>query len=76
LTAVNERVITENLTIVNMKLSIVGVYAPNEDASVQDKEQYLELLSDTVNEIGNNREVILVADMSARRGKKLQHSMV
>jgi hypothetical protein len=28
----------------NMKLSIVGIYAPNDDASVQDKEQYLELL--------------------------------
>jgi hypothetical protein len=56
-------------------MSIVGVYAPNDDASVQDKEQYMKLLSGTVNKIGNNRGTIIVEDMNASTGKRLKHSV-
>lgn len=74
--AINERIIKLNMSYLGHRLTIIGVYAPNEDENAEVKDQYIEDLNETLREVGNMREIILIGDMNARTGKRIKHQIV
>ncbi|XP_030764048.1 craniofacial development protein 2-like [Sitophilus oryzae] len=75
-TPVNERILTANLNLLGYKLTIIGTYGPNEDEEVALKDQYMELLNQTIIDIGSTREIVLIGDLNARVGRRLNHHIV
>lgn len=74
--AINERIIKINLNIKNHKITILGVYAENNEALVNKKDEFFEKLSREISKIGTAREVIVAGDMNARTGKKINNKTV
>lgn len=74
--AINERIIKMNLNIKNHKITILGVYAENNEALVNKKDEFFEKLSREISKIGTAREVIVAGDMNARTGKKINNKTV
>lgn len=68
--AVNENIITVNMSHKGHRVSVIGVYAPIEDAANTEKDQHYIAISDILSEIDNQREIIMMGDMNARIGKK------
>jgi len=65
-----------NLILQNRKITIIGVYAVNNDAPMQKKEQFYENLSSQITKIGNSKEIILLEDFNGRTGKKRKDNVV
>lgn len=72
----NERIITANMQIKGHRITIIGAYGPNTDASQSDKEEFYEQLNDILIKLGNQREIILLGDMNARVGNKRNDKIV
>lgn len=73
--AISERLIKMNLTIRGKKITIIGVYAVNDDALVNIKDGFFEKLHSEIANIGRSREIIILGDLNSRTGKK-QHNKV
>lgn len=74
--AINERIITLDLEIFNISFMIVGVYAPNDDATLLVKEEFYTKLSEVILTLGNKKELILLGDFNARVGRKVNDQVV
>ncbi|XP_044745745.1 uncharacterized protein LOC123307480 [Coccinella septempunctata] len=74
--AVNERIISANFNLKGHRTTVIGVYAPNEDATVLEKDQFQEQLEDVLVRVGNQREVILLGDFNARTGRKKNDKVI
>lgn len=68
--AINERIIKVNINILGRRLTIFGIYAPNEDETVLIKDLFFEELQLALENIGDNREIILMGDFNARTGSR------
>lgn len=73
---INERILKVNLNHFGYRFTVIGTYGPNEDEDITEKDQYMELLSQTIREIGNNREIILIGDLNARVGRRYNHHII
>ena len=66
--AVSERIVTATFRSKVCKLIIVSVYAPTNDASDEEKNEFYESLQSTLNKI-NRRDIVIVAgDLNAKIG--------
>ncbi|XP_030764730.1 uncharacterized protein LOC115888973 [Sitophilus oryzae] len=65
-----------NLSLHGKNITIIGVYAVNDDALVKDKEEFFEQLSYEILKIGQSREIILTGDLNSRIGRKLHDKIV
>ncbi|XP_030752879.1 craniofacial development protein 2-like [Sitophilus oryzae] len=65
-----------NLSLHGKNITIIGVYAVNDDTLVKDKEKFFEQLSYEISKIGQSREIILTGDLNSRTGKKLHDKIV
>lgn len=68
--AINERLIKMNFSFNGQKVTIIGVYAVNDDALVNKKDELFEQLSFEITKIGHSREIVLLGDLNARTGRK------
>ena len=66
---IDERIITVNINTLKTRFTIIGVYGPNEDEPVVNKEFFYETLQRVITEFGNNRELVLIGDFNARTGR-------
>ncbi len=57
-----------NINILKTRFMIIGVYGPNEDEPVANKDFFYETLQRVVKGFGNNRELVIIADFKARTG--------
>ncbi|XP_030747147.1 craniofacial development protein 2-like [Sitophilus oryzae] len=73
---VSPRLIKMNLSLHGKNITIIGVYAVNDDTLVKDKEEFFEQLSYEISKIGQSREIILTGDLNSRIGKKLHDKIV
>lgn len=74
--AINERILKLNMNYLGHHLTIIGIYAPNEDENAEVKDRYTEILTETLRKAGQGREIILIGDMNARTGKRIKHHIV
>jgi hypothetical protein len=51
------------------RFTIIGVYGPNEDEPVANKDLFYETLQRVVTDLGKNRELVLMGDFNARTGR-------
>lgn len=47
---------------------MIGVYAPTNDERVEHKDRFFNNLNDIINEIGSNREIMILGDLNASTG--------
>ncbi|XP_072395381.1 uncharacterized protein [Diabrotica undecimpunctata] len=47
-----------------------GIYDVNDDANLAEKDQFYDLLNETLIKVGNQREIILLGDFNSRVGKR------
>ena len=52
------------------KLTIIGIYAPNEDNRVTVKDEFFTNLNEEILKSGSGRQLILMGDMNGRTGRK------
>ena len=57
-------------------VNIVGIYAPNEDAGDNQKEEFCRRLCSITDNINSRKEVILIGDLIARIGSKTNDTVV
>lgn len=58
------------------KLTILEVYAVNDDAPVNVKDQFFEKLNDEIVKVGTTRELIVLGNLNGRTGKKQNDKVV
>jgi len=68
--AIGERILKLDMNIWGYKLTIIGIYAPNEDNGVTVKGEFFANLSEEIVISGSGRKLILMGDMNGRKGKK------
>jgi len=73
---IDERIITVNVNILKTRFTVVGVYGPNEDELVANKEHFYETLQRVVTAFGNNRELVLIRDFNARPGRSNNNHII
>ena len=74
--AIDQRMIRMNLNLHGHKITVLGVYGVNDDASVSAKDQFFEQLNDEIVKIGDTREVIVMGDLNSRIGHRLSSKVV
>lgn len=73
---ISERIIKMNLTLNAHKITILGVYAVNDDALVNQKNEFFEQLHQQITNIGDTREIIILGDMNSRTGSKTRDDVI
>jgi exonuclease III len=64
------------MNIRGYKLTIIGVYAPNEDNGDKAKDEIFANLNEEIVKSGSGRQLILMGDMNGRSGKKTGDTVV
>jgi exonuclease III len=64
----DERIITMNINILKTRFTVIGVYGPNEDEPVVNKDLFYETLQRVITDFGNKRELVLIGDFNAHTG--------
>lgn len=59
-----------SLNLHGHKITVLGVYGVNDDASVGAKDQFFEQLNNEILKIGDMREVIAIGDLNGRTGHR------
>ena len=67
---IDERILKLDMNIWGYKLTIIGVYAPNEDNGDKVKDEIFANLNEETVKSGSGRQLILRGDMNGRSGKK------
>ena len=59
-----------NINALKTRFTIIGVYGPNEDEPVANKDFFFyEILQRVVTDFGNNRELVFIGDFNDRNGR-------
>ena len=67
---INERLIEVNVELKDKNIKVITAYGPNEDASKEEKEDFLNQLQLAVENVKPNQEVMILGDLNARVGNK------
>lgn len=67
--AIDERIIKVNLENFRFKLTILGIYAPNENEKTSILEEFYSKLDEIISDCGDKRDILLLGDFNARVGK-------
>ena len=75
--AVNERIITIDMKgLENITYTVIGVYAPTDDATLEVKDEFYENMTEVLDNIGRRNEIILMGDLNGRTGRKVKDKVV
>lgn len=66
---ISERIIKINMNIRGYRLTIIGVYAVNDDSPTASKDAFFQQLNDEIIKTGKTREIFLLGDLNSRTGK-------
>ena len=73
---IDERMVKVEMVIWGYKLTIIGVYAPNEDNGDTVKDEFFEKLNEEIVNSDRGRQLILMGDMNGRTGRKTGDTVV
>lgn len=73
---INERLIKINLILNGYRVTVLGVYALNDDETVKEKDAFFEQLHQEIGKIGTSRELIILGDFNSRVGRKKGNHVV
>ena len=65
-----------DMNIRGYKLTIIGIYAPNEDNGATVKDEFFANLNEEIVKSGSGRQLILMGDMNGRIGRKTGDTVV
>lgn len=65
---VNDRIITARFRTKHTRVSVIQVYAPTEDATVEEKDDFYERLQDTIDEMPRRDLKLVLGDFNAQVG--------
>jgi len=68
--AIDERILKLDMIIWGYKLTIIGLYAPNEDNGVTVKDKFFANLNEEIVNSRSGRQLVLMGDMNGRTGRK------
>lgn len=74
--AIDERIITLELVLSGQDIVVIGVYSPTDDASLQEKDEFTDKLTQVVDNIGNGKEIVMMGDFNGRVGCRRDHDVV
>lgn len=77
----NWELLNENLLKINMqlhqrKIKIIGIYALSEDEPIIIVENFYNNLHEIIADIGDSRNIVLLADLNARVGSEIHNLVV
>lgn len=52
---------------------MIATYEANDDESVATKDLYQDMLSQTIRELGNDKEIVLIGDLNIRIDRRINH---
>ena len=64
------------MNIRGYKLTVIGIYAPNEDNGATVKDEFFANWSEEIVKSGSGRQLILMGDMNGRTGRKTGDTVV
>ena len=70
--SIGEGILKLDMNIWCYKLTIFGIYAPNEGNGTTIKDEFFVNLNEEILKSGNGRQLILMEDMNGRTGRKLE----
>lgn len=73
---ISERIVTITLNLFGTETIVIGIYAPNDDATQQIKDQFYWCLSQELNRIKGHQDIIIAGDFNARVGSREQDEVV
>jgi len=65
-----------NINILKTRFTVIGVYGPNEDELIANKDFFYETLQRVITDFGNNRELVLIGDFNARTGRSSNSNII
>lgn len=68
--SINENIIRVDIKMKGYDTTIIGVYAPTENANANEKEEFRDALTTVLEKISNRRECIVIGDLNARTGSQ------
>ncbi|XP_044753786.1 craniofacial development protein 2-like [Coccinella septempunctata] len=74
--AISENILKVNMTLYQRKITILAVYAISEDENASIKDDFFERLNEVVQNVGLNREIILMGDFNGRTGSRRNDKVV
>ena len=74
--SIDERILKLDMNICGYKLTIIGIYAPNEDNKTTVKDEFFANLNEEIIKSGSGRQLILMGDMKGRTGRKTGDTVV
>jgi exonuclease III len=74
--SIDERILKLDMNIWGYKLTIIGIYAPNEDNKTTVKDEFFANLNEEIIKSGSGRQLILMGDMNGRTGRKTGDTVV
>lgn len=73
---INERLIKVKMEAHGRQIIVIGVYGPNEDSPIAEKEKFLEALQDEIRKVKKHQELIIAGDLNGRVGRRDNDSTV
>lgn len=67
---VDEQIIKLEMIKNGRHIVIIGVYAPSEDSDKITKDHFYNILSDTLSDIKDNKEIFILGDLNGRTGRE------
>jgi len=74
--ATDKRILKLDMNIRGYKLTIIGIYARNEDNGITVKNAFFANLHEEIVKSGSGRKLILMGDMNGRTGRKTEDTVV
>lgn len=65
-----------NVNILKTQFTIIGVYGPNEDEPVPNKEHFYETIQRVVTVFGISGKLVLIGDFNARPGRSNNNHII
>ncbi|XP_072400334.1 uncharacterized protein [Diabrotica undecimpunctata] len=65
---IDENILRVNIDIYGHKITMIAACAPSDDATINVKEDFFQKIEDILNNIGKNREIIMLGDFNSRTG--------
>ena len=74
--SIDERILKLDMNIWWYKLTIIGIFAPNEDNKTTVKDEFFANLNEEIIKPGSGRHLILMGDMNGRTGRRTGDTVV
>ena len=73
---INERILKITIKLREHNILILGIYAPSDNATVTIKEEFEEIVENSIEQVPDTHEIIMIGDFNARVGKEKNSRVV